>query len=50
MNPFFIKEEHQWVDLGDDIKRKLAMYGAVALEQDSIPLDIFNPAREDFLK
>ena len=30
--------------------RKHMMHGAVALEQDSILLDIFNPAREDFLK
>ncbi|MFS1440293.1 hypothetical protein [Shewanella sp. 10N.286.48.A6] len=30
--------------------RKHMMHGAVALEQDSILLDIFNPAREDFTK
>lgn len=29
--------------------RKHMMHGAVALEQDSILLDIFNPARQDFL-
>ena len=30
--------------------RKHMMHGAVALENDSILLDMFNPAREDFLK
>ncbi|WP_238103682.1 cupin domain-containing protein [Shewanella sp.] len=32
------------------IARKHLMHGAVALEQDSILLDMFSPAREDFLK
>ena len=32
------------------IARKHLLHGAVALEQDSVLLDIFNPAREDFLK
>ncbi|WP_299689047.1 cupin domain-containing protein [uncultured Vibrio sp.] len=31
------------------LARKHMIHGAVALEQDSILLDIFNPAREDFL-
>ncbi|VXD06961.1 Pectin degradation protein KdgF [Enterobacterales bacterium 8AC] len=30
--------------------RKLVTHGAVALEQNSILLDVFNPARKDFLK
>lgn len=28
---------------------KRVMHGAVALEQDSVLLDVFNPARQDFL-
>ncbi|KXI21070.1 cupin domain-containing protein [Photobacterium sanguinicancri] len=32
------------------IAHKHLKHGAVALEQDSVLLDIFNPAREDFLK
>ncbi|WP_086981037.1 cupin domain-containing protein [Vibrio aphrogenes] len=32
------------------IARKHMEHGAVALEQDSILLDMFSPAREDFLK
>ncbi|CAM2891017.1 cupin domain-containing protein [Vibrio diazotrophicus] len=32
------------------IALKHFVHGAVALEQDSILLDVFNPAREDFLK
>ncbi|PSW20504.1 cupin domain-containing protein [Photobacterium sanctipauli] len=32
------------------IAKKLAVHGAVALEQDSILLDVFSPVREDFLK
>lgn len=32
------------------IAPKTTMHGAVALEQDSILLDVFSPAREDFLK
>jgi quercetin dioxygenase-like cupin family protein len=32
------------------IARKHLVHGAVALEQDSILLDMFSPAREDFLK
>lgn len=31
------------------IARKHFMHGAVALEQDSVLLDAFSPAREDFL-
>lgn len=46
-----IDGEKQVLKEGDAyFARKLAMHGAVALEQDSILLDIFNPAREDFLK
>ncbi|MGF1681430.1 cupin domain-containing protein [Photobacterium minamisatsumaniensis] len=32
------------------IAKKLAVHGAVALEQDSILLDAFSPVRQDFLK
>ncbi|WP_070971272.1 cupin domain-containing protein [Vibrio sonorensis] len=32
------------------IARKHLMHGAIALEDNSVLLDIFNPAREDFLK
>ncbi len=31
------------------IAPKMVMHGAVALEQDSILIDMFNPARQDFL-
>lgn len=32
------------------IAKKLAVHGAVALEENSILLDVFSPVREDFLK
>jgi quercetin dioxygenase-like cupin family protein len=110
MNPFFIQDDVEWIDLGDGLYRKIVaytddlmavlvkfdkgaigaphsheihdqigyvaegsfeaeidgvkkvlkkgdayfaaknvMHGAVALEQDSVLVDIFNPVRQDFL-
>ncbi|MBM7035077.1 pectin degradation protein [Vibrio sp. qd031] len=110
MNPFFIADDVEWIDLGEGLHRKIVaytddlmavlvkfdkgaigaphsheihdqigyvaegsfeaeidgvkkvlkkgdayfaaknvMHGAVALEQDSVLVDIFNPVRQDFL-
>ncbi|MGB5446162.1 MAG: cupin domain-containing protein [Psychromonas sp.] len=46
-----VEGEKQVLSAGDAyIVAKHLVHGAVALEQDSILLDMFNPAREDFLK
>ncbi|RKF18089.1 cupin domain-containing protein [Alginatibacterium sediminis] len=45
-----IDGEKKVLQVGDAyIARKLVEHGAVALEQDSVLIDIFNPPREDFL-
>jgi quercetin dioxygenase-like cupin family protein len=46
-----IDGEKRVLNKGDAyIAKKLAVHGAVALEQDSILLDVFSPVRQDFLK